>query len=247
MKCYPTIVWPEAPTFEPEAKVRAAMLAWTALENLTGLDLTSCPITVRPCTRTCWASSGSYYSAPLTGSGLFVSPYSWSWINAAGRWGRPSSTEIYLPGPVARIDSVIIDGITLDPSSYFLEDGTLRRTDGSEWPTCQDMDASAPSFTITYVRGSLPDALLIYAAQVLAIEFASAMVGDSRCRLPSNVRSVTRQGISYELAVGTFADGVTGISEVDVIIRQYNPYGLASAPVVASVDSPRRARSNARI
>jgi hypothetical protein len=56
------------------------------------------------------------------------------------------------------------------------------------------------------------------------MEFAKACTG-GKCRLPANVTSVSRQGVAYEIAAGTFPEGTTGIREVDAWIGLWNPEG----------------------
>ena len=38
--------------------------------------------------------------------------------------------------------------------------------------------------------------------------------------------TVTRQGVSYDIAAGSFPNGMTGIREVDAYIALWNPNGL---------------------
>jgi len=99
----------------------------------------------------------------------------------------------------------------------------------------------ASTFFVTYYHGVAPNALLDFAAGVLAQEYALACLG-SECRLPSNVTAITRQGVSYQMNADPFVNGFTGISEVDAVLRIYNPNGLRSAPVIASPDTRPRGR-----
>jgi hypothetical protein len=101
--------------------------------------------------------------------------------------------------------------------------------------------SAAGTFLVTYYRGVAPNALLDFAAGVLAQEYALACLG-SECRLPSNVTAITRQGVSYQMNADPFVNGFTGIDEVDAVLRIYNPYGLRSAPVIASPDARPRGR-----
>jgi hypothetical protein len=66
---------------------------------------------------------------------------------------------------------------------------------------------------------------------VLAMEYARACSG-GKCRLPTGVTSVVRQGVSYTVAAGAFPGGVTGIREVDSFIALWNPDALRQTPKV---------------
>ena len=70
-----------------------------------------------------------------------------------------------------------------------------------------------------------------YAAGVLAMEFAKACTG-GKCRLPANVTSISRQGVSYDIAAGAFPSGMTGLREVDSWIGLWNPEARRQATSV---------------
>jgi hypothetical protein len=92
------------------------------------------------------------------------------------------------------------------------------------------------SFTVTYTQGIPVDGLGAAAAGRLAVEFAKAC-GTGDCALPPNVVSITRQGVTMDIASGAFPGNVTGIREVDAYIRMVNPF-LVTAK--AGVYSPQR-------
>lgn len=104
--------------------------------------------------------------------------------------------------------------------------------DTNDAPGTVDM---AGTFSVEYYRGTGPNTMLDYAAGVLAWEFYQACSGND-CRLPPGVTSVSRQGVSFQIATGMFANGMTGIREVDAIIGIYNPNGLKAPPYVSSPD-----------
>lgn len=247
---------------DPEVKARAEMLAWSTLASLSGYQFSTCPITVRPCAAGC-LTPGTYQVSPalaLAGTYAGIRPTSRSgftphigvngqWVNSCGcASGDCSCTalcEAILPGPVGAITEVRLDGAVLDPSAYRVDNGNrLVRTDGECWPRCQDMAAAVTeegTFAVTYYLGVAPNALLDFAAGVLAKEYALACLGDE-CRLPSNVTAITRQGVSYQMNADPFVNGFTGIDEVDAVLRIYNPNGLRMAPVIASPDARPRSR-----
>ena len=93
---------------------------------------------------------------------------------------------------------------------------------------------------VTYTYGSPPPAQLGRAIEVLAQELVLQMEGSDECRLPDNVTSVNRQGLSMQLTSPDdfLAKGETGISEVDQAIRNFN-VGRAKRPArVYSPSSP---------
>ena len=139
-----------------------------------------------------------------------------------------------------------MNGILLDPGSYRVDDGKwLVRTDGDCWPGCQDLskpDTELGTFSVTYLNAIPVDHLGMYAAGVLACEYAKACAG-VKCRLPSGVTSITRQGISMEVSAGLFPNGLTGINEVDVWVQMYNPHALTTGPTVWTPNQGGRART----
>src|SRR5574341_1007091 len=87
---------------------------------------------------------------------------------------------------------------------------------------------------------------VLNAAGILACEYAKACVGGN-CRLPASVQSIARQGVNVQfLDFGMLVErGFTGITEVDSIIRAFNPYGLKSRLKVWSpeIKTPRMTTS----
>jgi hypothetical protein len=224
--------------FPSDVQERATMLASATLHRLTGYRVGGCPITVRPCKKGCAVATIPPY---MDGTRWMV-PYINSqgmWINSCGCTTDCSCTEvceILLPEPVGEVYEVSLNGAIVDAGDYRV-DGTNRLVwvgDGTcPWPTCQDMNADLTednTFSVTYLNSFPPDGLAAYAAGVLANEYAKACTG-GKCRLPSNVTAVTRQGVSFEIAAGSFPDGVTGIREVDAFLAIWNPGNIRRATV----------------
>lgn len=224
----------------------AEALAWSMLATLTADQIGTCPITVRPCAQRC--TSGTWVQAPLLtiGRNAPFSPYissTGAWVNGCGCSGDSCScsalSEAVLPGPVGDIASVWLDGVELAPSAYRVDDGNrLVRTDGGTWPACQDLSLDfdgVGAFAVIYYQGAAPDEVISRAAGVLAVEYYKSCTG-GKCRLPAGVRTITRQGIAMEVQASLFSDGITGITEVDVVVNRYNPNHLKMAPVVYSPD-----------
>lgn len=229
-------------TLDPTIQARATAFATDVLWASTGRQFSACTITVRPCMQS-WGNWGWWYNNGyfLDGGGGGWVPFNWNgqWYNGCGcgnagpfccepRW----NTQVLLLGPVASIQAVTVNGTILDPTTYRVDDGQwLVRTDGQTWPIYQDLNAdagAANTWTVEYLRGTqVPDALLA-AAGSLAIQYAMACTGNSACRLNGRVTSIIRQGVQMTLVDPTtlLKMGLTGLEEVDLLIRSYNPTGL---------------------
>lgn len=241
---------------EPQLIALAESLAGATLWALSAHQIGGCPVDLRPCAKNCGQPS-SYMAAPVmsgTGAALGAQVGPWwarieqgQWVNIACGCTTDCSCswvpEVRLPA-AGIVYSVTIDGATLDPDAWRVDDGVrLLRLDGGQWPRCQDM-AAAPdaegSFVVSWKEGSTSDGLIAWAAGLLAIEYAKACLGES-CGLPDGVTSVSRQGVSWEIATSIFDEGLTGIREVDAVIRIFNPYGLRTPPQVWTPQTRRRA------
>ena len=230
---------------------QAEALAWSSMLSLTAGRVTLCPTTVRPvCWRgqsQTWLTAPSWYSTPSTGWGNVYAtgvidgaiPF-WGIMHDDGECGQHAQL-LELERPVGSIVSVTIDGTVLPTTAYRLEGHRLRRIDGQAWPMTQDFNAvsGVGVFEVTYYRGARPGALLSWATGQLAAEFYYAMAEPKgkKCRLPDQVSAVTRQGVTYQVNAGLFADGLTGIREIDAVLRHYNPNALKQATVVMSPDT----------
>lgn len=249
----PCTLWPVDPacltddweSLEPSVRERSLALASATLHRLSGYRVTNCPITVRPCKPAC----GCHAPEPYIYQGQWM-PH----IAAGGRWVNScgcsnfgcSCTElcaITLPGPIGRVDEVLVGAVDLT-AEVKVAGNQLIYTGGGDcpFPSCQDLaaDPGEPdTFTVTYINGYAPDSLAAYAAGIMAMEYAKACSGKS-CKLPIGTTSVVRQGVSIEIATGSFPNGMTGIREVDAWISLWRPEGSPKrAPRVWSPDSAR--------
>lgn len=228
-------------TYTPAVQDRAYNLAVFTLWALTGRQYGFQTVVAKPCNAP--RNPPLYQTYPVnlinpwgTDQGAYYAPYI---IN--GEWHNAGCAGINcckyfcgtpLDGPVAQVDSVVIDGATLDPSAYQVFDGwILKRTDGDCWPFCTD------TFVVTYQRGYPPPAILSAALGTLMCQYALACVG-SKCMLPARMTSLTRQGVSAQFAeLDKMGDlGLTNIASVDRVVALLNPNGLMQAPVVSSPD-----------
>lgn len=146
--------------------------------------------------------------------------------------GCREAPHVLLDAPVGSVEEVRVNGAVLPPESYQIEDGNkLVRTDGKPWPSTHGWD-----FIVKYTNGHPVDIMGRHVAGILASEWLKAIRGDRRCRLPSGVTNIARAGVTMEVKADMFADGLTGINEVDHYVRLWNPHGLRSRPGVYSVD-----------
>lgn len=203
---------------EEAAVERCEALAWSTMLGLTAGQVAICPITV-------WPNSAATGTATTT--------------TAAATATQADGSLVTLPRPVGTVVSVSFSGV---PFTLWRQEGAkLRRLDGSTWPTVTNMTlpVGQGEFEVTYYRGRKPGPSFIWAVGQLAAEFylATADLKGKKCRLPSNVTAITRQGVTYEVNPGIFADGLTGIREIDAVVRLYNPNTLRQPTLVMSVDS----------
>jgi hypothetical protein len=197
---------------------------------------------VYPCGRDTagwWSGNAGFYWA----DGVWI-PYIWQgeWFNSCGCGAtgcylcRPRCAA-YLPGPVASVSEVVVDGSIVAAWRVF-DQQWLVRTDGECWPLCQDFNASTLTFKVTYKQGVVVPDVILDAAGVLACEYAKACLG-MECQLPSRVVNIARQGVTVSLQdIDTLLEeGFTGITSVDQIIRQANPHRLPGRTRVFSFDT----------
>lgn len=231
-------------TYSDDLKTASMDWANLILWSATGRLFSTCDITVRPCLN---QSTGEWgFSSWAFGGGWF--PYIWNgqWFNGygCGCWGGCGLhpfTQAWLPGPVAGITDVTIDGVVLDPTSYRVDNGSwLVRQDGNQWPIFSHynlMDGLTGTWSVTYSQGIPPPPALLNAAGILASQYASACTGGA-CRLPGYVTSILRTGIQIDMVNPTelLRMGLTGLTEVDQVIRALNPSGLSRPLRVWSPD-----------
>lgn len=153
-----------------------------------------------------------------------------------------SSRLIYrapLPGPAVSVAAVLVDGATLNPSAYELNDDTLIRVDGGSWYRSQDTTlptTDVGTWQVSYLRGQSVPVGGQLAAGILAYEYAKRFAGEPTCKLPANTTTVARNGSTISLDAMQLQKGFTGIRDVDQWCRIVNPNGRQSAPTVWSPD-----------
>lgn len=228
-------------------EARAAVEAWAVdyLWKATGRRYGLCETTYRPCAASC----GSWWD------GLpYPDRIAGEWVNLTCNRCQPASScscggiipEITLDN-VEAVTGLTIDGIVYDPAVTVAVYDRRRviRTDGQLWPACQNLTLPGDSdgawqITVQTGRPVPPGGGIV--AGILACEFGKACAGDTGCRLPQRVQTVTRQGVTIGFQ-DTFEtlDGLkVGIFEVDAWVAA-NRTDKWQAPRVLSPDRPRPA------
>lgn len=236
------------PLYSDDAKARAISLAGQSLRLLTGFRVGGCPVTVRPCRRSCNESTWRTYPVAGTGGSTPWYPVSLGgrWLNIgcghAGGCACIGLSQVRLYGPASAVVEVKVGGIVLDPTAYRLDPGGwLVRLDGDVWPLEQNLaapDTEPDTWSVTYTPGAAVDGLGAWVAGILAGEYVKVCT-DGECRLPTGVTQIARQGVTMTLGTGAFPDGKTGIREVDSWLEAINPHGLKSPATVWSPDTNR--------
>lgn len=210
------------------------MEAWVgpateALFVLSGRRMTGLcgPVTVRPCGNC--GSCGGWQQWRYRDGSLGLIP---TWEGS--RWasqGRSSCHCSCLPEvelgryDVQGIAQVKIDGEVIAPSAYRLDNRyQLVRTDGSYWPSCQNVaadDDEEGTFSVSYWYGEEPSEGAMAAAAALAAQLYLACNNSGRCTLPQSMRVVVAGGVTTQIG-GLIAEslkmGTTGVLAIDTFI-----------------------------
>ena len=238
-----------------DQKTTALRLAAFTMYSLTGRQFGTVTLTLRPCNAPMLPPLYQTYPVNLinpwgsdegnTYYPLYIQNGVWHNAGCAGINCCGATCEVQLPRTVS-ISSVVIDGATVSPSAYRVDNGSLLvRTDTACWPQCQDLDknvVATDTWSVTGVFGRLVPQELLDGASILACELGKSMAGQP-CRLPQRMQSLTRAGVSVQFpGVNTYLDrGLTGLNEVDQLVVQFNPNRLTQPPQVLSMDmSPNR-------
>lgn len=255
----PTTPWPvrwtcDVETTSPLLTGYAAQFATEVIHDLSGRQFGTTRLTLRPCKKSCmddgwvggqWLPSTRSYPSPALINGM------WFNLTCGSCWGTCSCTalsEVKLPNPVSAVVSVKIDGATLPVTGYALYDSEmLIRTGGATWPDCNDLsrpDTAVGTWSVTFDVGRAVPEGAAWAVGELACEVIRAANGED-CRLPKNVTSIARQGVTISLpdVTSMFAKGLTGLPLADMWIMSVNPQRLATRSRVYHVDEPAARRA----
>lgn len=208
-----------------------------------------CEVTVRPCSsRASWDWQHRDYIS-------FANGQATTWGTCTCRDADTCScsplSELRLPHDhVNEVTEVKVDGVVLASSEYRLDPPNLLVSLGDPWPCCSDLtlpDTEPGTWSVTYSHGLNPPALGVTAAADLACEFYMACdpsAFEGECRLPSNVITIARQGVTVAKLVGelfTVRRGPIrfGIPSIDLFLATYAPFAPS---IIVSPDDPPTAR-----
>lgn len=127
-------------------------------------------------------------------------------------------------------EQLAIVGVTIDGEPFTdwrLDPGRdLVRTDGKRWPCCQDLTkpSTEPStFAVTVVVGEALYEMARMANTELACELYLGIGDPSQCRIPTKVRTVQRQGVTYStVETSSLAkDGMLGLRLTDIFLSEF--------------------------
>lgn len=234
-------------TTEAQAMTGVALQAASEiLWSLTAQRFGLCRVTLRPCRTACvdetargagWWEFGSYpYPTWIAGA----------WFNlGCGGCGTSCSCttlqETLLPGPIAALVEVKLDGTVLDPASYEVHDyRKLVRTDGGSWPLCNNFTlptTEAGTWSVTADYGEPVPTTGRIAVGELACEIARSLAGQT-CALPAGLQQITRQGVSMTFNEYTeiLDNGLVGLPHSDRFIKLWNPKKLMARSAVFDLD-----------
>lgn len=226
------------------------MAASNILFRLTGRQFPgSCLDEVRPCAQYRGEDGYGY---------MRYWPRGWNWhgswgycaCNVSDRCGCTRLSQVELGAqPVTEINEVKVDGAVLASSAYRIDDFKyLVRIDDEGWPCCQKLeldDTEEDTFSVRFTYGIMPDETGVLAASMLACELYKAFNPEAGpCRLPKRVQSITRQGVTMAIIdpQDVLDEGRTGIAEIDLFIKAYNPGGISRRATVWSPDTEKKVR-----
>jgi hypothetical protein len=223
----------------------ATEVMWAASAQRFGL----CASTLRPCRREC---ASGWQSLAWPGYGRWPQPMftERGWINltcgaCTGGCSCTTLEEALLPAPVYDVITVMLDGLVMPNTSYRIDNNRLLvRVDGGRWPVCQNLavdDTHPNTWSVTARFGEPVPVLGRQAVGELACEMVKACMG-ADCRLPANIQSLARQGVSLQFPSARDKHTLQEFAERGyfggLFIQTYNPQHLQGRPVVYDVDGP---------
>jgi len=188
----------------------------------TGRQFGICSVLIRPCRQACTEGVSTY--GPVQSM--------WTPTLVGGRWynigcgqcgdvcGCQYGSTLTFEKPVYEILEIVLDGVTLDPSAYRVDNTRfLVRQDGERWPYCQNLSAPLDQPGTWSIAASVGQAVPVggqLAAGKLASELYKAACGGVGCELPARLQTLTRQGVTINAVVDEMVNtGRTGIWIID--------------------------------
>lgn len=236
--------WPlpdSCPALSGSPAITGAALeaASEVLWERTGHQFGSCSITLRPCRTDCGPSpnSGAWWSGvgwPTDSWSAYArSLFEFWWAADCGRCsGCCSCNEadtLRLPERAQSIQSVIVDGVELveEANWLFYNNELLVRTDGEQWPMCQDWTVPVTgtgAWSVSATFGLPVPTSGQFAVAELAREYALWCSGEE-CMIPATAKSVTRQGVTFSIPETT-EDDLANLPMVSKFLYTFNPLGI---------------------
>ncbi len=121
--------------------------------------------------------------------------------------------------PVWGIISVVVDGVTLDPSEYAVTQRRyLSRIDNAAWPSSSDVRDDA-AFRVSWAHGRPVPLGGRRAAALFAAEIAKGCLA-LECAIPQRITSIVREGVTYPIldSLSMIKEGRTGVALTDLWI-----------------------------
>lgn len=140
------------------------------------------------------------------------------------RSSSTGTTKLHLRHrPIREIVSITEMGVELDPFSYEIRNRSFV-TKKNKLPWISD---TLNEIEVNYIYGAIPPSAGKFAALKLAHELTLSWADDAECALPVRLSSISRQGVQISvLDPQEFLDqGRTGLYDVDLFLRVYNPDG----------------------
>lgn len=190
------------------------------LWRATGKQYGVCENTYRPCRRTC---NGTAWGWPI-GSPFIPWRINDQWVNLScsscpGECGCGGAVSEIRLSSIEAVTGVRIDGVDLIPEDVVAvyDRHRIVRIDGEQWPGCQNLSSKdgVGTWSVTVQQGVPVPAGGDLIAGILACEYAKACLNSKDCRLPRNVQSLVRQGVTMEMILPDIGEMLTGIYEVD--------------------------------
>lgn len=138
--------------------------------------------------------------------------------------------------PVRSVQKVSKGDLVLDSNDYKIVNGNILMITSGITDVC--------GLEVAYTYGVNVPASGRLAAKKLAYELVLGWEGDENCALPSNVTSISRQGVSFAVfdKQDFLNEGRTGVYEVDLFLRAVNPDKARKKAKVFSPDLPKAYR-----
>jgi len=147
--------------------------------------------------------------------------------------------------PVVSLDGIRMNGEDQDIENFHIDEYHLLVRSGPQdpWPVCSNLWAAAGGpydseadhfvFEVEVTYGIEAPHLLERATRTLACELLNDACA-AQCKLPERVTSVSRRGLSIEVASSQdlLQDRLTGIYVVDLAITTFNPSKMQSPSFV---------------